>query len=92
MVENPTENEGRMETVKLIQGQLNDIMTQLTGKEKKEEKNEEENSNVETAMNSDDMNVSMISDDTSYMNQSINQDDISNSSIGIDSSQNKSVS
>ena len=92
MVENPTENEGRMETVKLIQGHLNDIMTQLTGKEKKEEKNEEENSNVETAMNSDDLNVSMISDDTSYMNQSINQDNISNSSIGIDSSQNKSVS
>lgn len=51
-----------------MQSDFNDIMTQLTGKEKKEEKNEEENSNVETAMNSDDLNVSMISDDTSYMN------------------------
>jgi hypothetical protein len=46
-------------------------MTELAGKEKTEEKNEEDNSNMDTAMNSDDLNVSMISDDTSYMNQSI---------------------
>ena len=68
LIEKTDDSEKRMETIKLMQSDFNDIMTQLTGKEKKEEKNEEENSNVETAMNSDDLNVSMISDDTSYMN------------------------
>ena len=93
LIENSeTENERRMETLKLMQREFNAIMTELAGKEKKEEKNEEENSNMDTAMNSDDLNVSMISDDTSYMNQSINQDNSSNSSLGIDLSQNKSTS
>jgi len=73
LIENPeTENERRMETLKLMQREFNVIMTELVGKEKKEEKNEEENSNMDTAISSDDLNVSMISDDSSYMNQSIN--------------------
>jgi len=72
IIENPAENERKMETLKLLQREFYAIMTELAGKEKTEEKNEEDNSNMETAMNSDDLNVSMISDDTSYMNQSIN--------------------
>ena len=61
-------------------------MTELGGKEKKDEKVVEEgNSNMDTAMNSDDLNVSMISDDSDLsMNQSINQDNSSNSSLGTD--------
>ena len=63
-------------------------MTKLSGKDKKEEPaSEDNNSNIETAMNSDDLNVSMISDDSSLMNQSINQDD---QSAGL--SQTKSTS
>ena len=46
---------------------------------------------MDTAMNSDDLNVSMISDDSDLsMDKSIVQDNSSNSSLGI--SQNKSTS
>ena len=84
----------RMETVKLMQSEFYAIMTELGGKEKKEEKVVEEgNSNMDTAMNSDDLNVSMISDDSDIsMDKSIVQDNSSNDNSSLGISQTKSTS